>query len=405
MSDETVIVRNQGTIFLGGPPLVKAATGEVVTAEELGGGYLHAHTSGVADHLAEDDAHALSIVRSIVATLAPKPPSPWDVAADRRAPRGSGRAVRRRPRRLAYPVRRARGRRAHRGRQPAGRVQAGVRADPGHRVRPDPRAPGRRGGQQRHPVQRVRGQGRALHRAVRPAADPPGLPAEHHRVHGRPGVRSRRDRQARRQDGHRGGVRPGAEVHRDHRRVVRGGQLRHVRAGVLPPLPVDVAERPDLGDGRRPGRQRAGHRPPRPARGARRILVRRTTRRSSAGRSGTSTSTRATPTTPRRGCGTTGSSTRPTPAGSWGSRCRPRRTPRWSPSPTASSGCRAGRVHVRHGPGGQPRRDRRPGHPHAAGARHRQRRGLQRRRRRRAARPRRRMRPSGWAPPRPRTAT
>ena len=59
MSDETVIVRNQGTIFLGGPPLVKAATGEVVTAEELGGGDLHARTSGVADHLAEDDAHAL----------------------------------------------------------------------------------------------------------------------------------------------------------------------------------------------------------------------------------------------------------------------------------------------------------------------------------------------------------
>ncbi len=69
MSDETVIVRNQGTIFLGGPPLVKAATGEVVTAEELGGGDVHARTSGVVDHLAEDDAHALAIVRSIVGTL------------------------------------------------------------------------------------------------------------------------------------------------------------------------------------------------------------------------------------------------------------------------------------------------------------------------------------------------
>ncbi|WP_414690770.1 carboxyl transferase domain-containing protein [Nocardioides sp.] len=69
MSDETVIVRNQGTIFLGGPPLVKAATGEVVTAEELGGGDVHARTSGVVDHLAEDDAHALAIVRSIVDTL------------------------------------------------------------------------------------------------------------------------------------------------------------------------------------------------------------------------------------------------------------------------------------------------------------------------------------------------
>jgi 3-methylcrotonyl-CoA carboxylase beta subunit len=69
MSDETVIVRDQGTIFLGGPPLVKAATGEVVTAEELGGGDVHARKSGVVDHLAEDDAHALAIVRSIVDTL------------------------------------------------------------------------------------------------------------------------------------------------------------------------------------------------------------------------------------------------------------------------------------------------------------------------------------------------
>ena len=81
MSDETVIVRNQGTIFLGGPPLVKAATGEVVTAEELGGGDLHARTSGVVDHLAEDDAHALRIIRSMVATLAPRPAAPWEVTA------------------------------------------------------------------------------------------------------------------------------------------------------------------------------------------------------------------------------------------------------------------------------------------------------------------------------------
>src|SRR5690349_10411879 len=69
MSDETVIVRDQGTIFLGGPPLVKAATGEVVTAEDLGGGDVHARTSGVVDHLAEDDKHALAILRSIVETL------------------------------------------------------------------------------------------------------------------------------------------------------------------------------------------------------------------------------------------------------------------------------------------------------------------------------------------------
>ncbi|MFL5864200.1 MAG: carboxyl transferase domain-containing protein [Solirubrobacteraceae bacterium] len=77
MSDETVIVRNQGTIFLGGPPLVKAATGEEVSAEELGGGELHSRTSGVTDHLARDDAHALQIVRDIAATLAPRSELPW----------------------------------------------------------------------------------------------------------------------------------------------------------------------------------------------------------------------------------------------------------------------------------------------------------------------------------------
>ncbi|MET7466060.1 carboxyl transferase domain-containing protein [Nonomuraea sp. NPDC005501] len=80
MSDEAVIVRDQGTIFLGGPPLVKAATGEEVTAEELGGGDLHARVSGVTDHLAADDAHALAIVRDIVSTLAPRAPRPWPVA-------------------------------------------------------------------------------------------------------------------------------------------------------------------------------------------------------------------------------------------------------------------------------------------------------------------------------------
>ncbi|POM23411.1 Methylmalonyl-CoA carboxyltransferase 12S subunit [Actinomadura rubteroloni] len=78
MSDEAVIVRNQGTIFLGGPPLVKAATGEVVSAEDLGGGELHARVSGVTDHLAESDAHALGIVRDIARTFGPRAPRPWE---------------------------------------------------------------------------------------------------------------------------------------------------------------------------------------------------------------------------------------------------------------------------------------------------------------------------------------
>ncbi|MEX0151735.1 carboxyl transferase domain-containing protein [Microbacterium sp. LMI1-1-1.1] len=79
MSDESVIVRNQGTVFLGGPPLVKAAIGEDVTAEQLGGGDLHARRSGVVDHLADDDEHALEIVRDIVATLPPAPAPVWEV--------------------------------------------------------------------------------------------------------------------------------------------------------------------------------------------------------------------------------------------------------------------------------------------------------------------------------------
>ena len=82
MSDETVIVRGTGAIFIGGPPLVQAATGEVVSAEELGGAEVHTVTSGVADHYALDDEHALAIARSIVRNLAwRKPEPPWEVTA------------------------------------------------------------------------------------------------------------------------------------------------------------------------------------------------------------------------------------------------------------------------------------------------------------------------------------
>jgi 3-methylcrotonyl-CoA carboxylase beta subunit len=83
MSDETIIVREQGTIFLAGPPLVKAATGEVVTAEDLGGGDVHTRLSGVADHLARDDAHALALARRAVANLGPADlPGPDQSAED-----------------------------------------------------------------------------------------------------------------------------------------------------------------------------------------------------------------------------------------------------------------------------------------------------------------------------------
>jgi 3-methylcrotonyl-CoA carboxylase beta subunit len=80
MSDENVIVKGNGTIFLGGPPLVKAATGEVVTAQELGGAEVHCEVSGVTDHYAEDDQHAIEITRDIVANLNKKKQTPFKVA-------------------------------------------------------------------------------------------------------------------------------------------------------------------------------------------------------------------------------------------------------------------------------------------------------------------------------------
>ena len=83
MSDESIIVKGTGTIFLGGPPLVKAATGEIVTAEELGGADVHTRISGVADHFANDDAHALAIVRSVVANLHREMPLQWDTIEPR----------------------------------------------------------------------------------------------------------------------------------------------------------------------------------------------------------------------------------------------------------------------------------------------------------------------------------
>ena len=233
MSDESIIVRKQGTIFLGGPPLVKAATGETVSAEELGGAEVHTRQSGVADHYALNDEHALEIVRNIVANL--NTVKKVDIARARAAAAGlrSGRA-RRRGAGLAHDaVRHARGDRAPRRRQRDGRVQGQLRADPGDGLRPHRGAAGGDPGQQRHPLFGDRAQGRALHRAGLPAQDPAAVPAEHHRLHGGQGGRGRRHRQGRRQDGDGGGLRAGAEDHRDHRRQLRRGQLRHVRARLL----------------------------------------------------------------------------------------------------------------------------------------------------------------------------
>ena len=229
MSDETIIVRKQGTIFLGGPPLVQAATGEIVTAEDLGGADVHARTSGVVDHYAHDDRHALALCRRIVAGLnhikqpqvalrEPLPPryDPAElygvVPADLRA-----------------TVRRARGDRPHRRCQRVRRVQASVWHDAGLRLCPHPWLPGRHSRQQRHPVLRVRAEGRAFHRAVQPARHSAGVPAEHHRLHGGQKIRGRGHRQGWRQAGHRRLHHVGAEADRHHWWQLWRRQLRHVR--------------------------------------------------------------------------------------------------------------------------------------------------------------------------------
>ncbi len=116
MSDESIIVKEQGTIFLGGPPLVKAATGEVVSAEDLGGADVHTRLSGVADHLAQNDAHALAIARSIVGNLGGKAPPPLALAEPLPPRHDPAELYGRDPRRHAQALRRARGDRAPRRR-------------------------------------------------------------------------------------------------------------------------------------------------------------------------------------------------------------------------------------------------------------------------------------------------
>jgi 3-methylcrotonyl-CoA carboxylase beta subunit len=254
MSDETIIVKNQGTIFLGGPPLVKAATGEIVSAEDLGGGDAHTRLSGVADHLAQNDPHALALARQAVATLRNRPKRPAVQLREPRLPRFDAPELYgviptdvRKP----YDVREIIARVVDDVRVP--RIQAAVRRHAGLRLCAHRGHAGGHHRQQRHPVQRVGAKGRAFHRVVLPAQDTVGVPAEHHRLHGRAQVRERRHCPPRRQDGHGGGHGTGAQIHRDHWRQLRRGQLRHVRAGLQPALPVDVAQRANLCDGWRAG--------------------------------------------------------------------------------------------------------------------------------------------------------
>ena len=257
LSDYVVMVRGRAKAFLAGPPLLKAATGEIATDEELGGAVMHTHVSGLGEYLAEDDADGVRFAREVIARLnwgaasVPQGKKPRYAAdellgimpPDRKSPVDMREVIARFADEFRFP-----------------RLQAGLR--PRDRVRARCRAGlrGRHRHQQRSARSRRRHQGDALHPVVLSgrAADP--LSAEHHRLHRRQGVRGSRHDQARLEDDPGGVERERAADHADVRRVVRRRQLRHVRARLQSALPVLVAERADRRDGRRAGRAHDGER-------------------------------------------------------------------------------------------------------------------------------------------------
>ena len=204
---------------------------------------------------------------------------PRGAAADPRSRAARGSALRpagaagHRAGRSAQVVRRARGHRAAGRRLAARRVQGALRRHARRRLRARARDARGHPGQQRRPVLRVGAQGHPLHPALQPAQGAADLPAEHHRLHGRPGLRAAGHREGRGEDGARGRQHAGAEADRHHRRLVRRRQLRHVRARLRSAAAVDLAERPHLRDGRRAGGRRPGDGQARPgaARGTRAV--------------------------------------------------------------------------------------------------------------------------------------
>ena len=273
MADENVIVGKQGTIFLGGPPLVRAATGEIVTAEDLGGGDLHSRVSGVTDHYAQNDAHALGIARNIVSRLnttkrcdlelrEPAPPlyDPAElygiVSADRRHP---------------FEVR-----------EVLARLVDGSVLD---EFKPLYGATLVTGFAHiwGYPVGILANNGILFGESAKKGAhfvelccqrgDSAVVRAEYHRLHGGAEIRGGRYCEGRRQagDGGRHGER--AEIHPGDRRQFRCGKLRHVRPRLFAAVFVDVAQCADRRDGRRAGRIGAGAGAARQHRTRRRAMV------------------------------------------------------------------------------------------------------------------------------------
>lgn len=236
MSDESIIVEKQGTIFLAGPPLVKAATGEVISAEELGGGKLHSSISGVTDYLAVDDAHALVLARRSIGNLNyPRPEKEISFEEPLYDPEELGGIVGTNLRKQ-IPVREIIARITD------GSEFAEFKKDYGDtlvtgtlqpisfpsipcasslyaaayscvRLRPNTQPPGRHNRQQRHSLLRVIAQRRALHSALHSATHPSRLPPKHQWLHGRRRRRKGRHSQERRQARHRSCVCRRAQIH------------------------------------------------------------------------------------------------------------------------------------------------------------------------------------------------
>ena len=320
MSDETIIVRQQGTIFLGGPPLVKAATGEVVSAEDLGGADVHARLSGVADHYATDDAHALAIVRRIVGTFDAKGPtsiSPSRSSRDTR--RGSRRHRADRPQ---AAVRHPRGHRAHRRR---------LGFDEFKRLYGTTLVTGfaRIHGM---PVGILANNGILFSESALKGAHFIELCCQRRIpllfLQNITGFMVGRDYEA-------GGIaKDGAKLVTavacagvPKITVIVGGSFGAGNYGMCgraysPALPVHLAERPDLGDGRRAGRERARHRAAREHRGRGQELDAPRRKRRSRRRSATDRGGGLSRTTPPRASGTTASSCRARRAACWRWRLR-----------------------------------------------------------------------------------
>ena len=260
MSDETIIVRKQGTIFLGGPPLVQAATGEIVSAEDLGGADVHARTSGVVDHYAHDDRHALALCRRIVAGLnhvkqpqielrAPQPPryDPAElygvVPADVRAPYDAREVIARIIDASEFDeFKRLYGTTLVCGFAHIFGYPVGILANNGILFSES----ALKGA---HFVELCSQRGIPLVFLQNITGFMVGRKYE-----------SRRHREGRRQAGHGGLHHGGAEAHGDHRRQLRCGQLRHVRPRLSTAVPVDVAECAHIGDGWRAGGDGAARR-------------------------------------------------------------------------------------------------------------------------------------------------